>query len=86
MCEHMEFRAEVTVSRVQHDAGMRFVADVRVCCAGCGQRFKFTGLPHLISTRKPGISATGLEASLPIEPFGPHDRFVAVRRVVVDME
>lgn len=48
---------------------MRFVADVRIRCKGCGIDFAFIGLPKRLSTELPGVGITRLEASLPIEPL-----------------
>lgn len=70
-CEHPDFVAEVTVNRIMDRDPVRFVADVRVDCAACGQKFGFVGLPKRISTELPGTSATRLEAMLPIEPVDP---------------
>lgn len=67
-CPHLEFRATVTVNRLE-DTG-RFSADVRVECLGCGSPFRWMGVPAGLSPYEPRVSIDGLELRAPIEPEG----------------
>jgi hypothetical protein len=62
----MEFSAEVEVNRIE-DVGA-FIADLRIRCAVCGERFAFIGLPAGISSSGPRVGVSLLEAHLPIRP------------------
>jgi hypothetical protein len=83
-CEHTDFEASVVVVRITDHDPMRFVAEVRVNCAVCGQRFGFFGIPKRISSELPGVSATRLEATLPIEPVDPQVELAGGCSVMVD--
>lgn len=65
-CDHADFAASVTVNRLE-DTG-RFVADVTIECARCGELFRFIGLPSGVSPYAPMVSVDGLELRAPIEP------------------
>lgn len=67
-CPHADFRANVAVSRLE-DAG-RFVSDIRVQCAHCGEPFRFLGVPAGVSFEQPRVSIDALELRAPIEPEG----------------
>ena len=65
-CEHTDFKAEVDVNRLL-DSG-RFMADVRIQCATCHERFVFMGLALGVNLGQPMMSVGGHEARLPIRP------------------
>ena len=65
-CTHEDFHARVAVGRIL-DVG-KFVADVTIKCADCGEPFRFVGVPAGISYDHPMISIDGLELHAPIEP------------------
>ena len=65
-CAHEDFAAEVEVNRIE-DIGA-FVADVRIACAVCHERFCFVGLPEGASVNEPMMAPFGHEARLPIRP------------------
>ncbi len=54
-CPHMNFRASVTVARME-DTG-QFAADVRIHCDVCGLPFQFLGL-------EPGLDLHGARVSV----------------------
>lgn len=66
ICKHPAFNASVTVNRLQ-DTG-RFMADVRIECAGCKEPFHFKGLAMGYSPTEPMVSVDGLELRVPIAP------------------
>lgn len=84
-CVHEHFAASVEVNRITDHDPMRFIADVQVACTDCGQRFGFAGIPKRISTELPGVSATRLVASLPIEPIDVKDELSRGGVIEVDM-
>ncbi|GLQ09272.1 hypothetical protein GCM10007913_12040 [Devosia yakushimensis] len=65
-CPHMNFEASVTVARLE-DSG-RFMAEVKIKCAECGEPFQFLGLDMGLNLRGATVSADGLEANLAISP------------------
>jgi hypothetical protein len=68
MCEHMNFRANVTVNRMPDVR--RFNADVKINCADCGLPFRFIGLPCGVDLNGAAVSVGGTEARLCIAPAG----------------
>jgi hypothetical protein len=68
MCQHEEFKARVAVNRMI-DTG-RFMADITVECAQCGEPFRFVGVAAGLNHEKPLASIDGLELRAPIEPQG----------------
>ena len=68
-CEHENFGVNANVARVTDKVPMRFVLECTAWCMDCGQKFGFIGLPRKISSRAPGMSATRLRVTLPIEPI-----------------
>lgn len=67
-CEHADFRAHVTVNRL--DGVKRFQADVRIECANCGIPFRFIGLPAGVDLNGAAVSVDATEARLAIAPKG----------------
>ena len=75
-CDHPEFRADVKVGRLTNgDDGpvTAWVAELRVACAACGQRFGFLGPPAGLRNADPTTSTDGLELRCPLVP-GPVPR------------
>lgn len=75
-CQHENFACEVDVARmpaVEGGPAKRYMADVRVRCADCGQPFRFLGLPMGCDLSGASVSVNGQEARLAILPAGePH--------------
>lgn len=71
-CEHQDFRANVTVNRIE-DSGL-FNADIRVDCANCGEPFKFVGLPMGVNLHGATVSPDLVEARMAIAPLSPEDK------------
>ena len=68
-CTHTKaHRAEVKVGFME-DSG-RFIADVTIVCADCGEPFRFLGLPAGVSFERPMVSIDSCELHVPIEPQG----------------
>lgn len=67
-CQHMDFKALVTVSRLE-DIG-QFMADVTIECSECGLPFEFLGMEPGSSFTHPRVSIDGAEARMPIAPRG----------------
>lgn len=67
-CPHLKFEANVNVGRFE-DTG-RFMADITVRCASCGEKFRFLGPTAGINWERPSVSIDGLEMRAPIEPEG----------------
>lgn len=65
-CPHADFQASVSVHRFL-DTG-KFMADVLVRCARCGEPFRFVGVPSGLDFERPMCSIDGLELRAPIEP------------------
>lgn len=64
-CTHPEFKAGVVVNRLTSG---QFIADLEIACASCSEPFRFRGMPAGVLENMPTVSASGLEARLPIEP------------------
>lgn len=71
-CKHQDFRANVTVNRLE-DSGL-FNADIRIDCANCGEPFKFVGLPAGVNLRGAMVSPDIVEARLAIAPLSPEEK------------
>lgn len=71
-CEHKNFRAHVSVNRLEDLGG--FIADVRVECAECGLPFSFLGVSAGLSFERPTVSVDGCELHAPLEPGFDTDR------------
>lgn len=78
-CEHKNFRAHVSVNRLEDLGG--FIADVRVECAECGLPFSFLGVSAGLSFERPTVSVDGCELHAPLEPGFDTDRGLRVSAV-----
>jgi hypothetical protein len=67
-CSHKDFRAEVTVNRLE-DSG-RFQADIKINCTQCGVSMRFIGLPTGIDLNGASVSVDGTEGRFVIAPKG----------------
>lgn len=75
-CEHEHFEADVAVQRLTKDeqAGVAvgpinaFIAEVRVTCAQCGEKFRFLGLDYGAGGATPTCTIDELTAHLPVRP------------------
>lgn len=75
-CYHPEFEAIVSVGRIGEGdddnpcPGMprHFMAEIRVTCAACGERFLFEGVPAGMSFAAPAVSVDGAELRAPMRP------------------
>lgn len=65
-CPHMNFHADVVVARLE-DTG-RFMAEITIKCADCGEPFQFLGLDMGLKMRGATVSPDGLEARMAISP------------------
>lgn len=63
-CPHESFNADVRVNHLL-DSG-RFVAEVRINCIYCGDKFRFIGLPSGLDLNGASVSIDGTEAHLAI--------------------
>lgn len=69
----MNFAASVGVARLEDTPGgsiTGFMAEIRVHCAECGQKFQFLGLEPGMDTQGARCSLDGLEANIAITPEG----------------
>lgn len=66
----MAFRADVSVRRlvdiIGDEESVRFIANVGVVCADCGEPFAFTGLACGSSSAMPTVDIPSTTARLPI--------------------
>ena len=72
-CKHMNFAANVSVARLNEnpDGSVNgYMAEVRVHCAECGQKFQFLGLEPGLDTQGASCSLDGLVANIAITPEG----------------
>jgi hypothetical protein len=67
-CAHQNFHANVAVNRLV-DTG-RFLADITIKCAECGEPFRFIGVEAGVAFTRPACSIDELELRAPIEPEG----------------
>jgi hypothetical protein len=76
-CPHLNFAANIDVNRIGEadtDDGRprAYSADIRVQCApppdGCGEPFRFTGLPAGLSGAHPTVNPNETELRAPIRP------------------
>jgi hypothetical protein len=65
-CEHPDFMANVRVGRML-DSG-KFIAEIRVRCARCGEPFRFIGVPAGLAWDHPSCTIDGLMLQAPCEP------------------
>jgi hypothetical protein len=72
-CEHLNFRANVEVNRLEKGEGgpvYRYQADIRITCDECGLPFRFIGLPAGMDLNGAAVSIDGLEGRFAIAPKG----------------
>jgi hypothetical protein len=72
-CPHMNFDANVDVSRITEGVGgpvVRWSADVRIACRDCGTPMRFIGLPAGLDLNSPTVSVDAQEGRFPIAPKG----------------
>ena len=69
-CKHMTFDAHVAVARLEGDAGLTFVAEIRIKCLECDKAFQFLGLQPGLDLQGARVSLDGLEANLAIVAQG----------------
>ena len=62
-CQHLEFRADVKVARIE-DTGLKY-AELRINCTQCGKPARFRGLPWGLSPDYPTAAVGDEEANLP---------------------
>jgi hypothetical protein len=72
-CPHEDFEAFVDVNRIgteeTPDGSPRaYMADVRVNCAQCGEKFRFVGVRAGVSFAAPKVSVDEAELHAPIRP------------------
>ena len=71
-CPHEDFEARVEVNRLlvrEADTEPNaFAADITVNCAGCGERFRWIGVPAGLSGGHPTCSVDEFTLSAPLRP------------------
>lgn len=77
-CPHLHFDVEVDVGRIgEDDPGANgrpraYVAEISVSCAappnGCGEAFRFTGVPAGLSFNHPTVTVDEATLNAPIRP------------------
>lgn len=76
-CPHLVFHAQVDVGRIGEEdtpdgRPKAYVAEIRVQCApapeGCGEPFRFSGVPAGLSYAHPMVSPNEEELRAPIRP------------------
>jgi hypothetical protein len=70
-CPHEDFAASVEVNRLSGAEGGpidAYSADLRISCAGCGEPFRFIGVPAGLMPDRPACSVGEDELHLPIRP------------------
>ncbi len=71
VCKHTEFRAAVTVHRLQDREGgpiTGYTSCTTINCMECGLPFRFVGLEAGFHFGVPRVSVDGTEMRAPIEP------------------
>lgn len=66
MCEHDNFGATVDVTHLV-DKGA-YVADIKVWCQECGERFLFPPFPSGIDCSEARVSVDGTQMTVPVRP------------------
>lgn len=72
-CDHPDFEAFVDVNRTgtgdtADGSPAAFMADIRVNCAACGEKFRWTGAPAGLSFDRPTVSVDETELHAPLRP------------------
>lgn len=71
-CPHSDFRAYVDVNRIaasdDQPEPVAFNADIRVECAGCGEKMRWLGVQAGVSPERPMCSVDEFELRAPLRP------------------
>lgn len=72
-CDHPDFEAFVDVNRVgtgdtADGSPAAYVADIRVNCAACGEKFRWSGVQAGLSYERPMVSVDETELHAPLRP------------------
>jgi hypothetical protein len=71
-CPHEQFEAVVEVNRLTASDGdptvVGYSADVLVACAGCGEKFRWCGVPAGMSPAHPTCSVDEMTLCAPLRP------------------
>lgn len=70
-CAHENFEVLVEVNRLSATDGGEinaFGADITVCCADCGEKFRWIGVPAGLSPARPMCSVDETELRAPLRP------------------
>ncbi len=69
-CEHKNFEAVVEVNRIAPEGGSLegLMADVKVWCSDCDEKFWWTGCPPGLSFTSPTVSIDGTQLHAPLRP------------------
>jgi hypothetical protein len=70
-CEHPDFGASVEVNRLYADPDGPidgYMADLRIWCAACKEKFRFNGVPAGAMPNRPACSVDETELHVPIRP------------------
>ena len=72
-CPHLDFLAEVDVTRLQDTSGedgvtIAYTTSITVICSECGEPFVWMGLPMGDLAGEPAVSVDGRELRAPIRP------------------
>lgn len=82
-CEHLNFTANVSVSRIT-DSPVWY-ADLTVKCVQCRQEMQFIGFPMGLSPGEPMTNVSGTELRIPFRPYTEEEakrRFLSEDNVV----
>jgi len=63
------------------DSG-KWMAEIEIRCARCGEAFRFVGLPAGLSFEQPSTSIDGLQLLAPVEPEGERRLMAGARYVL----
>lgn len=71
-CPHEDFEARVEINRLHASdtdtVPNAFSADITVNCAGCGERFRWIGVPAGLSGGHPTVSVDEFTLHAPLRP------------------
>lgn len=71
-CPHEDFDVLVEVNRIVDEADSSvmkaLIADIKVTCTTCAEKFRWTGAPTGMSFDEPRVSVDGLELHAPLRP------------------
>lgn len=70
-CLHDNFGIETNINKlsiVEDGPTQAYMADIRIICIECGERFVFLGAALGVNMNGPAVSADGLELRIPIWP------------------